>query len=183
MKTIDRKNFFVITGGPGMGKTTLLEEIERRKYLCIPETGRQIIIDQLHINGTALPWKSPLQFAKLMFQQAKADFLDCQERDQPVFFDRGIPDITGYLKLSNIQSPNELTDAGNHLRYNPIVFISPPWEEIYKNDSERKQSFSEAVETYEMMADTYNNLGYQLLEIPKGTVLERADFLIKTIGL
>ncbi|SHH05202.1 AAA family ATPase [Pedobacter caeni] len=183
MKTIDRNNFFVITGGPGMGKTTLLEEMERRKYLCIPETGRQIIIDQLHTNGTALPWKSPLRFAELMFKQAKADFMDYPERNQPVLFDRGIPDISGYLKLNNIQPPNEITNAAKYLRYHPIVFITPPWEEIYKNDSERKQSFAEAVRTYEMMADTYKKRGYQLLEIPKVTTLERADFMIEKIGI
>jgi predicted ATPase len=86
MKTVNKKNFFVITGGPGMGKTSLLEELERRKYICIPETRRQIIIHQMNIKGIALPWKSPMLFGELMFRQAHEDFLTCGEQQQPVFF-------------------------------------------------------------------------------------------------
>ena len=34
-------------------------------------------------------------------------------------------------------------------RYNRRVFVAPPWEEIFEQDSERKQDFAEAVRTYE----------------------------------
>lgn len=182
MKTVNRKNFFVITGGPGMGKTSLLEEMERRKYICIPEIGRQIIIHQTNIKGIALPWKSPMLFAQLMFRQAHEDFLTCGEQQQPVFFDRGIPDVIGYMELCRLQPGKEVKGTAKNLRYHPLVLITPPWEEIYRNDAERKQSFPEAVETYKMMQKVYTNLGYQTLEIPKLPIPDRADFLIKAIG-
>lgn len=182
MKTVNKKNFFVITGGPGMGKTSLLEELERRKYICIPETGRQIIIHQMNIKGIALPWKSPMLFGELMFRQAHEDFLTCGEQQQPVFFDRGIPDVIGYMELCRLQPGREIKEIAKSLRYHPLVFITPPWEEIYRNDTERKQSFPEAVETYKMMQKVYTKLGYQTLEIPKVSIRDRADFLIKAIG-
>ncbi|NQX40345.1 Predicted ATPase [Pedobacter steynii] len=182
MKTVNRKNFFVITGGPGMGKTSLIEEMTKRGYTCVPETGRQIIIHQMNIKGIALPWKSPRLFGELMFRQAHEDFLTCGEQEQPVFFDRGIPDVIGYMELCRLQPGREMKGIAKNLRYHPFVFITPPWEEIYRNDTERKQTFAEAVETYEMMRHVYTKLGYDILEIPKISITERADFLVKTIG-
>jgi predicted ATPase len=181
MKTVNRKNFFVITGGPGMGKTSLIGEMAKRGYTCVPEKGRQIIIHQMNIKGIALPWKSPTLFGELMFRQAHEDFLTCGEQQQPVFFDRGIPDAIGYMELCRLQPGREMKGIAKNLRYHPLVFITPPWEEIYRNDTERKQSFSEAVDTYEMMQKVYTRLGYQTLEIPKISIPDRADFLIKVI--
>jgi len=47
------------------------------------------------------------------------------------------------------------------------AFLSRPlWPEIFAQDSERKQSFEEAVATYEVMVDTYAALGYELIQLP-----------------
>ncbi len=86
------------------------------------------------------------------------------------------------MELCKLQPGREMKETAKNLRYHPLVFITPPWEEIYRNDMERKQSFSEAVETYEMMQKIYTRLGYRTLEIPKGPITDRADFLVKTIG-
>lgn len=48
----------------------------------------------------------------------------------------------------------------NQYRYNKIAFILPPWEEIYETDSERKQDFDIAIETYQVMKKTYNDIRY-----------------------
>ncbi|WP_435102063.1 AAA family ATPase [Arhodomonas sp. AD133] len=34
---------FVITGGPGAGKTTVLATLEERGYHCVPESAREMI--------------------------------------------------------------------------------------------------------------------------------------------
>ena len=44
--------------------------------------------------------------------------------------------------------------------YNPIVFILPPWKEIYQTDNERKQDWQEAEHTYFQMKSTYEKYGY-----------------------
>ena len=95
----------------------------------------------------------------------------------PVFFDRGIPDIVGYLRLEKLVVPPHILSAarGNHYR-NP-VFICPPWPEIYTTDTERKQSISTAARTYEAMVATYNDLGYELIEVPRVSVQQRMRFV------
>ena len=50
------KNLYVITGGPGAGKTTVLRELEQQGLGCALEVARQMIQEQVRDGGTALPW-------------------------------------------------------------------------------------------------------------------------------
>lgn len=52
----DSDRFFVLTGGPGSGKTTLIEALRSAGFATSVEAGRGIIRDQLAIGGPALPW-------------------------------------------------------------------------------------------------------------------------------
>lgn len=45
------ERFIVITGGPGSGKTTLIEALARAGFQTMPEAGRAIIQDQARIGG------------------------------------------------------------------------------------------------------------------------------------
>lgn len=172
-----KENCIVVTGGPGMGKTSLIEYLHKKGYRHIPETGRKIIQQQSAQNGDALPWANRLAFANLMFEQSLADYLSVTEQKTPVFFDRGIPDVMGYLQLCQLDSPSAMNEAISQYRYHPVVFITPPWPAIYQQDIERKQSFEEAVQTYNIMYQLYTNLGYQLIELPKDTIEIRAAFI------
>ena len=48
-------HFFVVTGGPGSGKTSLITELARRGFHTIPESGRAIIREEMDSGGDALP--------------------------------------------------------------------------------------------------------------------------------
>jgi predicted ATPase len=49
-------NLFVISGGPGAGKTIILLELARLGFRYVPEVARQIIQEQIQSGGKALPW-------------------------------------------------------------------------------------------------------------------------------
>ena len=87
--------------------------------------------------------------------------------DIPVFFDRGFLDTLCYAALIASEADERMKTYAAKWRYNKNIFILPPWRHIYKTDSERKQNWKEAVMTREKMTETYQNYGYQIIEIPK----------------
>ncbi len=170
--------FYIITGGPGSGKTTLIESLRRRGFRCSVEAGRGIIQDQVTIDGRALPWRDPLLFAELMLSWEMRSYHDAEQSSGPVFFDRGVPDVLGYLRLMNIPAPEHMQKAAREFAYNSIVFIAAPWREIFHQDLERKQDFPEATRTYDALVSTYNELGYRLVALPCVAVQERCQFIL-----
>jgi len=65
--------------------------------------------------------------------------------------------------------------------YNPVVFLLPPWEDIYGTDSERDQTFEESIEVFEGMKSWYSQWGYKTLEVPRGTIDERGSFILQRL--
>lgn len=57
-------HFFIVTGGPGAGKTSLLAELARRGFQTIPESGRAIIREEMARGGDALPWSDRIAYAE-----------------------------------------------------------------------------------------------------------------------
>jgi predicted ATPase len=178
----DSQRLFVLTGGPGSGKTTLIEALKKLGYGATIEAGRAIIRDQTAIGGRALPWRDPLLFAELMLSWDIRSYRMAQASKEPVFCDRGVPDVLGYLQLAGIPAPEYVETAAREFRYNTRVFLTPPWKEIFCQDHERKQDFDEAIKTYESMS-IYKKVGYHLLEIPRASVEERVRFVLNAAGL
>lgn len=170
------KHLFVITGGPGSGKTTLIRELVK-SYTVKAESGRAVIQEQLEIAGQALPWINPLAFAEQMLAKDLCSYNEANNQQSTVIFDRGIPDICGYLITINREIPQPIKKAAESYLYNKNVFIAPYWPEIFEQDAERKQTLAEAKLTYEVMKEVYGQLGYALIQLPKAPIIERIDFM------
>jgi predicted ATPase len=144
----------------------LIDALARHGICNMPEAGRAIIQDQLAIGGEALPWSDRCAFAELMLSWEIRSYRAALRLSGPVIFDRGVPDVVGYLRLSGLPIPSHVDRAARMFRYHHRVFIAPPWPEIFTTDAERKQSFAEAQATCEAMIETYSGLGYELIPLP-----------------
>lgn len=171
-------HMFVVTGGPGSGKSTLIDALRSRGFGTMPEAGRAIIRDQVRIGGASLPWANRTMFAELMLGWELRSWHEASAFNGLVFMDRGIADVVGYLTLCGLPVPAHVEAAAEVYRYNRKVFIASYWEAIYGQDAERRQGRDEARETSKVMSETYTRLGYQLIELPTVTVRERADFIV-----
>lgn len=179
----DSDRFFIITGGPGAGKTTLLDALAAQGYHRTVEAGRAIIQDQMAIDGPALPWRAPALFAEAMLVFDMRSYHMAEDTLGPVFFDRGVPEMIGYLRLMNLPVPPHMMKAAAAFPYNKRVFVAPFWPEIYANDRERKQSPEEAERTCANLEAAYKELGYEIAELPKASVEERVRFVLARAGL
>ena len=169
---------FVLTGGPGSGKTTLLEALGAQGLCTSPETGRAILQEQHALGGGPL---DPTLFAERMLARDIEAYRRGLTCEGPVFFDRGIPDVIGYLRLMALPVPGHMEEAARILRYNRMVFIAPPWGAIFGQDAERAQTFGEAEATHARMMEVYTEYGYGLVPLPLVPVEERVRFLLGCI--
>lgn len=171
----------IVTGGPGAGKTTLIAELARRGLATSPEAGRAIIREQRATGGAGLPWADRALFARLMAAFDQQAYEAALRTGGPVVFDRGLPDVIGYLRLSLLPIPEELDLAARRQRYRREVFIAPPWRDIFENDEDRRQDFDEAIRTYEAMTSVYRDYGYHLHVLPLTSVATRATLVLDRI--
>lgn len=170
--------FFVLTGGPGAGKTTLVEALRAKGFATTEEAGRGVIRAEMQNGGTALPWANRKRFAVRMFDWELASYRQAEREEGSVFFDRGLPDTLGYLDLEGLAVPAWMEEEAWRLRYNTQVFVAPPWKAIFWQDEERRQSWEVSVRTHEIMVRTYTRYDYSLVEMPLASVPERVQFVL-----
>jgi predicted ATPase len=177
---IKEKNIFVITGGPGFGKSALINKLRSNGYLCSNEFARDTIEKQLEIDGDILPWKRPKLFQEEILRLRK-EFYESVPDQTIAFADRGIPDQLAFASYKGFGMPEILKVSAEKYHYAPQVFVTPPWPEIYVNDSIRTETFQEAILIHQSVLDTYSRLNYQIIELPLLSVSERSLFILQTI--
>ncbi|NIK93234.1 ATP-binding protein [Mangrovimonas sp. CR14] len=171
----------VITGGPGTGKTSLINELEKRGYPCLEEVSRQIILNARKDGVDQLFLTEPLLFSERLMEGRKKQFQEAETHGAPVvFIDRGIPDVLAYMDYAKETYPSHFIQACEIMQYDK-VFVLAPWESIYLSDNERYESFEQAVEIHDYLEATYQRFGYDLENIPFDTIEKRADYLISLL--
>lgn len=172
---------YIITGGPGSGKTSIIESLSRLGYTTFSEVSRTLIRQQMQLEHGVLPWKNMKAFANLALDQMTQQYHNATSIDKLCFFDRGIPDILGYLQFSKQRPSSEILKiAADHI-YAPVVFICPPWSEIYVNDPERPQTFEDALDLFWCIKNAYETLHYTIVEVPLDTVSARTQFILDAV--
>ncbi len=85
----------------------------------------------------------------------------------------------------SIASPlndSELSMWLSNYQYFPKVFVLPPWKAIYVNDAERDHTFDHAESVNRIAQEWYRRRGYQVLEVPMVSVVERCTFVIRALA-
>jgi len=174
------KQIYVITGGPGFGKTLLVEELKQAGYLCSGEFARDLILSQQESGGEILPWKNTKLFQQNVLQKRIA-FFDSVPSGSFAFADRGIPDQLAFARYRGFGTPEILNECSLKYRYAQHVFVTPPWPEIYTNDTIRSETFEEAIRIHEFIVETYIGLNYEVIELPLLPVKQRMEYLLQAL--
>ncbi|WP_341782572.1 AAA family ATPase [Ectopseudomonas mendocina] len=102
----------VLTGGPGSGKSSLLAALAQAGHSVSEAAGRAIIRNQQSIAGLGRPGRDPSLFAELMLAwELRAHRQALLAMKGPVFFDRSLVDIIGYLRLTDLPVGQHLLQA------------------------------------------------------------------------
>lgn len=172
----------VLIGGPGTGKSSVLNELIQRGHYCLPEVSREVTLKAKEEGIEQLFLTEPLLFSELLLKGREKQFKDAEKSNKKkVFIDRGIPDVFAYLDYFKTDYPAVFIEKSKQYKYDHI-FLFSPWEEIYLTDNERYESFEESVIINQFLQKAYKKIGYSIVNVPFGTVKERTDFIIHSLS-
>ena len=163
----------LISGCSGGGKSTLLDELERRGHTVVREPGRRLIA------AGVTPWGDLRGVLTAAADMARADLGWHEGVRGPVFYDRGLIDALAGLERGG--GPTVWEALGADRPYAGGVFVAPPWPEIYAKDSMRRHDIDAAVAEYDHLASLLPALGYEPVELPFASVEKRADFVLASL--
>lgn len=172
----------VITGGPGTGKSSIINELLKRNYTCFEEVSRQVTLEARKDGIEQLFLSKPLLFSELLLDARIQQFKDAAAIEHDiVFLDRGLPDVLAYMDYAKSDYPKHFTEVCKTHIYDK-VFVLAPWQEIFVSDSERYENFDQAVEIHDALLDTYQRFGYELIDVPFESIASRTDFILDTLN-
>jgi len=171
----------IITGGPGSGKTSLIEAFKKSGFTTFKELAGEMIQD-----GATPPIRSDDEGKnKDFFQKILSGRIELHQSaptDSISFYDRGLPDSLSFFKFRKINPPEILLEAISVYRYNSGVFVIPPRKEIFSRDSIRQESFEQSVELYEFTREAYTDSGYNLIELEEISIGLRVEEITRAIS-
>ena len=163
---------YVITGGPGTGKTTLVELLSSRGYSTVVEASRLLIEEKRKIDKDFSPLDNPQLFQKEVIDyQSK---LESEATGETVFFDRSIVDNYGYSLFYKMPIPEILEKSGRN-RYDAVFLLDPL--PSYAKDSSRIEDEKTALAIHRAIEEGYKRLGYDVIKVPAISPERRADFV------
>ena len=169
---------YIITGGPGVGKTTLINHLRDLKGAAIVEEAATRVIKAEFAAGVTTPWADGEKFRAKIIDLQKEDRAAIARSDlaaKSLFFDRSEVDTISYCSyFGATPTPEIARDVADIVSYyNPIVFLVENLGHCERTDV-RPESVEEALKIESAIAESYRALGFQIVRIKAGPVEERA---------
>ncbi len=171
-------NWYVITGAPSSGKTTIIKMLEKKGYDVVYEAAR-IYIDEEMAKGKTI---EQIRANELLFQEKILKFkIDCEKKlpkEKIIFFDRGIPDSDAYYRVHGAENDIFLKESMSKCSYKKVFLF----ELIgYKKDYARIESKEEQLQIQKLLRESYEKLNIPLVVVPKMPIRERLDFVLNNL--
>ena len=142
---------------PYMFKFIVPASLEAKGFACLHEISRQIILEAQQQGIDQLFLEDPLLFSRKLMEGRLAQFKEAASRKEEIlFYDRGLPDVTAYLDYLGTSYPDEFRESCSSYVYD-AVFVLPPWPDIYIQDNERYESYAEAEKIFQHLVNGYSN--------------------------
>ena len=170
-------NWYVITGAPCSGKTSVLCELEQLGYRVVHEVARAYIDEELQKGKSIAQIKADeLSFERYILYK-KIEIEKSLSKDATVFLDRAIPDSIGYYILEGL-NPDDPIKKSKLAQYKKIFFF----ERLrFEKDQVRSEDDRIAARLDALLKKSYQMLGYEIIHVPLQSVRDRVDFILKRL--
>lgn len=167
---------FVISGGPGTGKTSVINELGK-EFQILSESAREIGEKDPKFQGKSIKETNQQEFQDALFEfdKKQIDKINKKGGDKIVFADRGLGDTIAYCKVRNLKKPFWVGDYVRKFRYAGIFILD--FLDNYVRDTLRQESKEEQEKIHEEIIKTYEDLGYKIIFVPFMSIKDRVSFI------
>lgn len=172
-------NWYVITGGPSTGKTTLLAELEKLGHKTIPEAARSVI-DQAIDKGISV---EELRSDEQRFQ---ADVIRLKEKIEAsldksllTFFDRGMQDSLAYIRHYGFSIEDWVMAMMDKASYRKVFLLEPL--PVFQRDYARTEDHDFAKSLNKLLYVVYSEFNMEPVNIPAGSLEDRVRMILDMI--
>jgi predicted ATPase len=163
----------VITGGPSVGKTTIVSGVAERGFPIVHEFATEIIKE-----GVFLPWIDRCSFQDEVLRRQCAAEKELDGTEGPVFLDRGLFDGEAYYIYDKLEIPQRFSqlDASKY----SLAFLVELLPFFDKNDV-RRENLEFTKEISVILENCYTSRGVEVVRVPAMSPNERVDFVIAEV--
>jgi predicted ATPase len=172
---------YILTGGPGAGKTSIILAIEFLGEIVVKESAIDIILlDQA--NGIKEPWTLPDFKERILNLQIQREnqILPNVKR---AFLDRSPIDLIAYYIFEKKTVPASVSKAVHELiekkEYKKVFLIENLGIDIQSN--QRIENIETAIKLEKLHEKIYKDLGFVVIKIPPGPLTDRVNTILKNL--
>ncbi len=186
----------VLTGGPGVGKTSIVDELHQRGFDVRPEVFTEIFSEAVQRDDFEQLFLEPdLLLHELTARQKARE--DEPSQSELLFLDRSMIDILGFAHMENLTMPPQDLTTALQAHYDIACVIEPMARRYYVQNEIRKQDCNEALRHHAAVVANYKKCFegngthplQKLISIPAFhsnrapmSIVERTDYLLEQIG-
>jgi predicted ATPase len=160
---------FVITGGPSVGKTTIVSGLANRGFRVVHEIATAVIKE-----GKILPWVDRRKFQSEVLrrqQSAEASILDFHT---PVILDRGLFDGEAYYVVDGMPIPQAF-DSLDASQYEVAFLIEPL--DFFDETVVRRENLAFTHQISGVLEECYRKRNVKVVRVPAMPPEERINFV------
>jgi predicted ATPase len=174
---VSETNWYVITGAPSSGKTTLLKELEELGYRVIHEVARAFIEMEMEQGQTLEKIRADKETFENRVLHAKIALEERLPKDKVIIFDRAIPDSIPYFELAGLDTKGVIEKSPRH-RYKKVFVLD---RLPYAKDQARIEDQETAAKLDRGLEAGYRTLGYEIKRIGVMPVQDRLRLILQEI--
>lgn len=171
-------NWYVITGGPSTGKTTVINMLSKEGYNTTIEHARHYIDTMIDEGKTV----EEIRKNKIEFQKGVLTMQIEQEasinKKEMFFLDRAIPDALAYYEFLNLEVDELLKQVIKNCNYKKI-FILDKLPLI--KDYARIENKNDQTVIHNLIIKAYKSLSFSIVHVPVLKPKERVMFILNNL--
>lgn len=169
--------WYVVTGAPCAGKTSVIRELDRRGYPVVAETARAYIEERRAAGETLEAIRADELAFETEIMRRKIRLEAALDPDRVAFLDRAVPDSIAYFIAAGLDAA-PCAGPSRRVRYAGVFLLE---RLALEKDPVRIEDDRDAARLEALLDEAYRRLGYTPVRVPVRPVQRRTDRILALV--